>query len=91
MSGPKLYETATLSAISPTRYTLPFEHLDVYHNVKFSPPELHDQKEERDIIKAHPTIKKTPARYDTAILIVDDKAESTGLQGKIIFLLNTSL
>ncbi|KDQ54140.1 hypothetical protein JAAARDRAFT_135989, partial [Jaapia argillacea MUCL 33604] len=35
---------ATLSAISPTRYTLPFEYLDTYHNVKFSPPELHNQK-----------------------------------------------
>ncbi|KDQ58816.1 hypothetical protein JAAARDRAFT_193332 [Jaapia argillacea MUCL 33604] len=52
---------APLSSMTPTRYDLPFDHLDVFHNIKFSPPSLDDQKEEKDAIKAFPALKGKPS------------------------------
>ncbi|KAH9999164.1 hypothetical protein BJV74DRAFT_877046 [Russula compacta] len=62
-------------------YSLPFQRLDVFHTVKFHPPSLEDDEEACDIIKAAPTAKKRPARFDTAVVLYSDAAESTGLEG----------
>ncbi|KDQ51825.1 hypothetical protein JAAARDRAFT_198886 [Jaapia argillacea MUCL 33604] len=67
--------------MTPTHYDLPFDHLDVFHNIKFSPPSLDDQKEEKDTIKAFPALKGKPSRFDTAIVVVSHEALSTGLAG----------
>ncbi|KAH9994364.1 hypothetical protein BJV74DRAFT_877671 [Russula compacta] len=55
--------------------------LDVFHTVKFHPPSLEDDEEACDVIKAAPAAKKRPARFDTAVVLYSDAAESTGLEG----------
>ncbi|KAH9964004.1 hypothetical protein BJV74DRAFT_880007 [Russula compacta] len=62
-------------------YSLPFQRLDVFHTVKFHPPSLEDNEEACDVIKAAPAAKKRPARFDTAVVLYSDAAESTGLEG----------
>jgi hypothetical protein len=70
-------------------YSLPFQRLDVFHTVKFHPPSLEDDEEACDVIKAAPAAKKRPGRFDTAVVLYSDEAESTGLQGLLlIFLLS---
>jgi hypothetical protein len=64
---------------------LPFKHLDVYNQFKFSPLGLQDDEvvEERDIVKAIPISRQLPSgRFDTVIILKTDNAESTGLAGK---------
>lgn len=63
-------------------FPLPFKHLDVYNQFKFSPLGLQDEDEERDIVKAIPISKQLPSgRFDTVIVLKTDNAESTGLAG----------
>ncbi|KAH9957392.1 hypothetical protein BJV74DRAFT_880141 [Russula compacta] len=62
-------------------YSLPFQRLDVFHTVKFHPPSLEDDEEACNVIKAAPAAKKRPARFDTAVVLYSDAAESTGLEG----------
>jgi hypothetical protein len=67
-------------------YRLPFYRLDVFHQFKFHPTGLEDGDDERDTVKAVPSIKKSPPRFDTVIVLNTDAAESTGVEG-IKFLL----
>ncbi|EPS94111.1 hypothetical protein FOMPIDRAFT_1098984, partial [Fomitopsis schrenkii] len=62
---------------------LPFTRLDVYHKYKFKPCSLHDGKEEVSVIKAIPASGRTGRkdRFDTAIVLDTEDAESTGVQG----------
>jgi hypothetical protein len=69
------------SSRTAASYTLPFQRLDVYHTFKFHPPSLEDNVEECDVIKAAPTIKQKPSRFDTAVILDTDVAKSTGLEG----------
>jgi hypothetical protein len=69
------------SSRTATLQTLPFQRLDVYHTFKFHPPSLEDNEEECDVIKAAPAIKKSASRFDTAVILDTDDAESTGLIG----------
>ena len=62
-------------------YDLPFQRLDIYHTFKFHPASLEEDEEVSDVIKASPPGKKMPARFDTAVVLHGDDAESTGLEG----------
>ncbi|EPQ50210.1 hypothetical protein GLOTRDRAFT_50901 [Gloeophyllum trabeum ATCC 11539] len=75
---------------------LPFNHIDVYYNLKLRPVSIHDEEAPWDILKALPAEGTKEARFDTIIAIVSEDAESTGLEGtrigrvKIIFRLPKS-
>lgn len=62
-------------------YRLPFTRLDVFHQFKFHPTGLEDGDDERDTVKAVPSIKKSNARFDTVVVLHTDAAESTGVEG----------
>ncbi|KAH9918470.1 uncharacterized protein B0H18DRAFT_1122982 [Fomitopsis serialis] len=70
---------------------MPFQRLDVFHGFKFTPEPLTDDTQETDAVKARPAIAKQPARFDTVVVLQEDDAEATGLQGtrigriKVIF------
>lgn len=73
------------SARRAANYDLPFHRLDIYHMFRLHPTSLVDDEEEHDIIKATPKSKKFPdGRFDTAVVLYTDDAESTGLQGKFL-------
>ncbi|KAF8958698.1 hypothetical protein BDZ97DRAFT_1591405, partial [Flammula alnicola] len=62
--------------------TLPFTKVDVYNMFRFHPEGVHDNEEEKDLVKALPRSAKNPrGRFDTVIAIVKDEAESTGVAG----------
>jgi hypothetical protein len=61
--------------------TLPFQRVDIYHTLKFCPPNLEENEEEQDVLKASPALKQKPGRFDTAVVLHKDEAESTGLEG----------
>lgn len=63
---------------------LPFSHLDVFHGFKFTTIPLSDSALEHDSVKAKPAIGTQPARFDTVVVLQDDDAEATGLQGKLL-------
>jgi hypothetical protein len=71
------------SARAASLYSLPFQRLDVYHTFKFHPSSLDDNEEECDTIKAAPPTKKRPGRFDNAVVLHTDDAESTGLEGAL--------
>jgi Plavaka transposase len=62
-------------------FHLPFTRLDVFNQFRFHPTNLEDDIEEKDTVKAMPKINKSPARFDPAVVIYKDNAESTGLEG----------
>ncbi|KAI0724929.1 hypothetical protein C8Q72DRAFT_889387 [Fomitopsis betulina] len=70
---------------------LPFSRIDTFHTLKFTTIPLTDNQPERDIVKARPRIGSEPARFDTVVVLHDDNAEATGVQGtrigrvKVIF------
>ena len=68
------------------RTWLPFDRIDIYHKFQFNPCELSDGREERDVIKAIPASGRTGRkdRFDTAIVLDTQDAESTGIQGELI-------
>lgn len=65
--------------------SLPFTKISTYNIFRFHPSSLDDEDTaERDSIKAIPVSRQFPqGRFDTAVVIVDKNAESTGLEGKV--------
>jgi hypothetical protein len=62
---------------------LPFHHVDVYNMFRFHPQGIQDDEEENDLVRALPRSAQNPrGRFDTVIAILNDRAESTGLDGK---------
>jgi hypothetical protein len=76
-----LLSSQPTSARIASMHTLPFQRVDVYHTFKFHPPSLEDDEEVCDVIKAAPPAKKRPGRFDNAVVLHSDDAESTGLEG----------
>ncbi|KAI0726073.1 hypothetical protein C8Q72DRAFT_784322 [Fomitopsis betulina] len=70
---------------------LPFSRIDTFHTLKFTTIPLTDNRPECDVVKARPRIGSEPARFDTVVVLHDDNAEATGVQGtrighvKVIF------
>ncbi|KAH9917785.1 uncharacterized protein B0H18DRAFT_883398, partial [Fomitopsis serialis] len=83
----RLTPTQLLTAVSH----MPFDRVDVFHGFKFAPEPLTDSKEETDAVRARPSFGEQPARFDTVVVLREDDAEATGLQGtrigrvKVIF------
>ena len=77
----QLTPNPTSSSRTAHLHSLPFQRLDVFHTFKFHPPSLEDDEEACDVIKAAPATKNRAARFDTAIILHSDKAESTGVYG----------
>ncbi|KAI0725020.1 hypothetical protein C8Q72DRAFT_786306 [Fomitopsis betulina] len=63
---------------------LPFSCIDTFHTLKFTTIPLTDNRPERDVVKARPRIGSEPARFDTVVVLHDDNAEATGVQGTCI-------
>lgn len=62
--------------------SLPISHIDVYNMFRFQHGEIHDNDEEKDIVKAIPRSKKlSKERFNTVVVIDTDEAEATGLAG----------
>ena len=80
-----LFSSHPMSARNALLHNLPFQRLDIYHTFKFHPAGLEEDEEVCDVIKAAPQGKKLPARFDTAIVLHTDDAESTGLEGAFMF------
>ena len=72
-----------------TRTWLPFSRLDVFHKFQFSPVELLEGKRESDVVKAIPgsSQRGRKSRFDTVIVLNNENAESTGVQGKSKYLM----
>jgi hypothetical protein len=61
---------------------LPFNNIDVYSMFRFHPEIIQDDNEECDIVRAVPCSSPCPrGRFDTVIVIDNDIAEATGLEG----------
>ena len=68
--------------------SLPFTSLDVWHQYKFSPVSLFVDKSEmtREVVKVIPIFKRNSCpRFDTVIVLDTDQAESTAVQGRLLF------
>ena len=66
--------------------TLPFTHLDVWHQYKFSPSNLFDDEFEgiQETVKAIPVSRHSHIpRFDTVIVMVGNDAQSTALDGSV--------
>ncbi|KAJ3776200.1 hypothetical protein FB446DRAFT_763000 [Lentinula raphanica] len=61
---------------------LPFTTLDVWHNFNITPLKILDDSE-RTSIKARPLSSHSSARFDTVIILENDQAQSTAVQGKV--------
>ena len=63
---------------------LPVQHVNVYNMFWFHPQGIQDNEEDlNDVVKALPRSAQNPhGQFDTVIAIVNDRAESTGLDGK---------
>ncbi|EPS94101.1 hypothetical protein FOMPIDRAFT_1082166, partial [Fomitopsis schrenkii] len=72
----------TTSQLPDALHNMPVNCLDVFHSFKFAPTSLGDDKEETDAVKAKPAVGRQPARFDTVIVLQDEDAEATGLQGE---------
>ncbi|TFY50589.1 hypothetical protein EVJ58_g10981, partial [Rhodofomes roseus] len=77
----KLGRRLTPTELQTTSSNLPFNRVDVFHGFKFAPQPLTDDKNETDVVKARPACAKQPARFDTAVILQESDAETTGLQG----------
>ena len=60
---------------------LPFSRIDTFHTLKFTTIPLTDNRPEHDVVKARPRIGSEPAKFDTVVVLHDDNAEATGVQG----------
>ena len=70
-----------LHAATPIVYDpLPFQRIDVFHSFKFSREGLLDDTMARDWVRATPVDDR---RFDTVVVLTDDDAESTGLDGSL--------
>ena len=68
--------------------SLPFSSLDVWHQYKFMPVSLFtdDTSMMQEVVKAIPITKRSShLQFDTVIVLDSDKAESTAVQGKLLF------
>ena len=74
----------TRSEISTT--WLPFDRLDVYHKFYLKPSPLSDCREDDDVVKAIPGSSRPGGkdRFDTVIVLDDEQAEATGVQGEYL-------
>ena len=74
----------TQSEISTT--WLPFDRLDVYHKFYLKPSPLSDCREDDDVVKAIPGSSRPGGkdRFDTVIVLDDEQAEATGVQGEYL-------
>lgn len=82
-----IYQLKNGRRLTPTQLrdavdNLPINRLDVFHGFKFTPEPLHDDTQEIDSVKAKPAKGEQPARFDTVVVLRDDDAEATGLQGE---------
>ncbi|CAA7267864.1 unnamed protein product [Cyclocybe aegerita] len=74
-----------MSAARTAQFSLPFTKVSTYNMFCFQPEGIQDDKEEHDIIWAIPQSKGYPhGRYDTAVVLVNDEAQSTGLAGMTV-------
>ena len=66
---------------------LSFTKVHVYNMFRFHPPAVHnEEEEEKDLVKAIPKSAKVPdGCFSTVIVLVNDRAESTGLDGRGLF------
>ncbi|EPT00491.1 hypothetical protein FOMPIDRAFT_1122305 [Fomitopsis schrenkii] len=70
---------------------LPFSCIDTFHTLKFSTVSLSDDQVEHNMVRARPAMGSEPARFDSVVILRDDNAEATGVQGtrighvKVIF------
>ncbi len=63
--------------------TLPISKINIYNMFHFHPVPLQDDDNEQDIVRALPVSKSNPhGRFDTVVVLENDTAESTGLEGK---------
>jgi Plavaka transposase len=67
---------------------LPFQHVNTYNMFRFHPQSIQDELEgeESDLVRALPpsgSSENPRGRFDTVIAIINDTAESTGLEGKM--------
>ncbi|KAI0736272.1 hypothetical protein C8Q72DRAFT_769043 [Fomitopsis betulina] len=87
----KLGRPLTLQEQENASSYLPFSCIDTFHTLKFTTIPLTDNRPEHDIVKARPRIGSEPARFDTVVVLHDDNADATGVQGtrigrvKVIF------
>jgi hypothetical protein len=72
----------------PEDCRLLFDAVDVFHGIKILRERIDFEEEADDV---HETIKATPkggGRFDTAVVMTEDRAESAGLQGALFYLCN---
>ena len=70
---------------------LPFKQVNVYNMFRFHPQGIHDEEEESDVVRALSVSQQNPrGRFDTVITILNDTAESTGLDGKRSYFIITA-
>lgn len=77
-------------------YSLPFSSLDVWHQFKFTPASQFEDDAVQEIVKSIPALKDSAgSRYDTVIVLDNDKAESTAVEGRafayLLFITLTSI
>ncbi|CAA7260292.1 unnamed protein product [Cyclocybe aegerita] len=71
-----------LSARNLTDTALPFSKVNVYNMFHFAPSSLHDDDDEKDVIKAIGSSSNMPnGRFDTVVVIVSEMAHATGIKG----------
>jgi Plavaka transposase/uncharacterized protein DUF6830 len=69
---------------------LPFQHVNVYNMFRFHRQGIQDEEEESDLVRALPRSPQNPrGRFDTVIAIINNTAESTGLDGKRVVIHKT--
>jgi hypothetical protein len=77
------FTTEKVSSRHLDQSKLPFQHVNVYNMFRFHPQGIQDDEEESDLVKALPLSAQNPhGRFDTVIAIINNTAESTGLDGK---------
>ncbi|EPS99860.1 hypothetical protein FOMPIDRAFT_1086591, partial [Fomitopsis schrenkii] len=64
---------------------LPFSRINTFHTLKFSTVSLSDDRLERDMVRVRPAMGSEPARFDTVVVLCDDNAEATGVQGPLVY------
>ncbi|KAH9910428.1 uncharacterized protein B0H18DRAFT_1130155 [Fomitopsis serialis] len=79
----KLGRPLTSAELKTAMSNMPFDRVDVFHGIKYSPEPLTDAKEETDAVKARPSSGDQPGRFDTVVVLQDADAEATGLQDNL--------
>lgn len=64
-------------------HELPFDKIDVYNLFRFKPSAINDDSLDVEVVKALRKSQTHPAgQFDTVVALVNDAAESTGLEGR---------